>query len=92
MKIKPSSMTYWPIYLTIVLIIWTMIVKPYSKYGDYWAIDPAIILFPIVFIIHIIIMYKKEFKMKYVIYSLVHLTIFFSIWLMCLALISKDSI
>ena len=84
-----------PIALTILMIIWTAIVSPFSKYGDNWAIVPALALAPVVITWHLALFGVRRGDWAYhrgvlVIYALIHLFIFIPIWFGCLMLISKD--
>lgn len=81
-----------PLGLTVLLIIWTIIVSPYSKYGDNWAIVPAIVIFLIIIILHIVLLFIEEAKINFIIYGLIHIIISFAIWIYCLMKISKDSL
>jgi len=84
-----------PVFITLLLISWTSIVSPYSKYGDNWAIAPALIMAPIVFIWHLFLIFYnkgKEKKILFSLYGVIHLSIFSWIWIYCLMKISKDSL
>ena len=83
---------YWPVLGSLFLIIWTAIVSPFSKYGDYWALLPALFVFPVVLIIHIVMIVKGNWQAKLVWFGVSHVTILFFIWVFCLMLISKDSL
>ena len=85
-------MLYWPMFLTAILILWTILVSPYSKYGDTWAIMPALVAAPLVLGLHILVAYRNKWRMDVIVYGLVHCILFFVIWLGCLMRISKDSI
>jgi hypothetical protein len=87
-----------PIALTVLLVVWTAVVSPFSKYGDDWAINPAIALAPIVIAWHLSLLgirlgrwtCRREIVVFYGIYGVVHLCVFAVIWLVCLMRISKD--
>jgi cytochrome bd-type quinol oxidase subunit 2 len=84
-----------PVFLTLFLILWTLIVSPYSQYGDDWAILPAILMAPVVLICHLVLIFYnrgKEKKIWFSFYGLVHFSIFIIIWINCLMKISKDSL
>ena len=91
-KINPLALVWWPIYLTLFMILWTACVSPFSVYGDDWAIMPVVAILPFVFIIHVILIIRKRANIKFIIYGVVHIMLLFQGWLLCLALISKDSI
>ena len=81
-----------PIGLTLILILWTVFVSQYSKYGDNWAIYPALAIFPIAVIWHIVLVIVEKSKLIFITYGLIHLVILFAIWMYCLMKISKDSL
>ena len=82
-----------PIFLTVILIIWTIIVSPHSEYGDNWAIDPIVSYFPLVFWWHVFICIKGEQKIiERVLYFVFNVAIFFAVWIYCAMFISKDSL
>ena len=83
---------YWPIFGSLFLIIWTVIVSPFSKYGDYWALLPALFVFPAVLAIHIVMIVKGDWQSKLIWYGVGHVALLFAIWIFCLMLISKDSL
>jgi hypothetical protein len=89
-----------PIVFTILLVIWTAIVSPFSKYGDNWAIMPAVALAPVIIAWHLSLLgirlgnwtRRRDILSFYGIYGVVHLSVFAGIWLWCLMRISKDSL
>ncbi len=81
-----------PIILTILLVLWTVAVSPYSKYGDNWAIYPALVIFPIVFFWHIYLCFSQHPKLHFLLYGFIHLAVLFVIWIYCLMKISKDAL
>lgn len=95
-----------PLLIFGALIGWTAMVSPYSKYGDNWAIDPAIFSFPLFVISNIILAIgwvKKAFGrgnmameifsvLAGISYVVVSGAIFLWPWLYCLSSISKDSL
>ncbi len=85
-------MVYWPLILSGVLILWTLLVSPHSKYGDNWAIIPALAIFPAVIILHVIIVFKKSSKGSMIAYALAHCAVLCVVWPWCLWSISKDSL
>ena len=83
---------YTPVALTVALVLWTILVSPYSKYGDNWAIYPALLVFPLVVLWHIGLLILSRPKMFLFIYGLLHVLILFYVWLLCMMKISKDSL
>ena len=83
---------YLPIYGSLLLILWTAIVSPFSKYGDYWALVPALLVFPVVLCMHIVMIVKGEWQAKLIWYGVGHVALLFLVWIMCIMLISKDSL
>ena len=94
----PSEKTPWrrvlaPILVTILLVIWTAAVSPYSKYGDAWAIYPAFLALPTVLIWHGVLVFMLRGHRKTAIaVAASHCAALVPIWFTCLVLISKDSI
>lgn len=83
----------WPIAITFLLIGWTACVYPFSKYGDSWAIAPALISLPAVLILDVLIVVKQiQNRAIAVALSTVHLCVFVLLWFGSLMLISKDSL
>jgi hypothetical protein len=86
------SLTYWPILLTCFLVCWTTLVSPYSKYGDYWAIVPALLVLPLIVVLHIVLLVRNNWDAKYWVYGLLHTVVAFLVLIWCLTSISKDSL
>lgn len=86
------NLLYWPIYGSIFLVLWTVVVYPWSKYGDSWAILPAFLVFPTVLCLHILLIFKNGWQVKLVFYGVTHLIFLFVISILCFMLISKDSL
>jgi hypothetical protein len=80
-----------PVLLTLLLIVWTLVVYRHTKYGD-WQIYPAVLVFPIALLCHILLIIIDKPKLIFVLYAVVHLIILALIWVGCLMLISKDSL
>jgi predicted ferric reductase len=79
-----------PLIFTVLLIVWTLAVAPFTKYGD-WRIYPALFLAPMVLIVHILLIAsRKGARLGFLFYAIMHGTIFFVIWTGCLMWISKD--
>jgi hypothetical protein len=83
---------YAPVGATALLILWTLLVSPYSKYGDIWAIGPALLMLPLVIGLHLLLAYKARWSSRFVVYGALHCALFFAIWIACLMAISKDSL
>jgi hypothetical protein len=81
-----------PVFLTLFLIVWTILVSPYSKYGDNWAIYPALLVLPIVVIWHVYLIVTQQPRSSFVLYGAVHSIGLFAIWIYCLMKISKDAL
>lgn len=81
-----------PVGLSILLILWTTLVSPYSSYGDKWAIYPAIAVLPIVLLWHVYLGITQRPRATFVAYGVVHVGILFVVWIYCLMKISKDAL
>ena len=81
-----------PIFLTGILIIWSLIVAPYSKYGDNWTVYPILIIFLLGAIWHILLIVIEKNKFTYFLYGLANGIILFVIFMICLMKVSKDSL
>ena len=81
-----------PVALTVLLILWTALVSPHSKYGDYWAIVPALVVLPLAVIAHVFFVFIYPPKLPMVIYGIAHTAILAVIWMRSLMHISKDSL
>jgi len=83
---------YIPPILTLSLVVWTAVISPYSKYVDYAAIVPALLVLPIVFLVNIFLIVKLDWKFGIVLYGVLHLALLLPIWFWCLMRISKDTL
>jgi hypothetical protein len=81
-----------PLVLTILLVCWTALVSPFSKYGDNWAIYPALIVLPLTVLVHGWLIIANKPAMPFVAYAATHIPFQFVIWIYCLMKISKDSL
>jgi hypothetical protein len=81
-----------PLLLTCFLVAWTAIVYPFSKYGDRWAMYPALIVFPATILVHAWLSAVSRPRTQTLLYALLHIPVQFFIWMGCLMLISKDSL
>jgi hypothetical protein len=87
-----SNMLYWPLFLSLFLVLWTLSVYRFSKYGDLWALLPAGLVWPTVVVLHVVLVIKVTGKCNLIVYGVVHSAMLFAVWIGCLMLISKDSI
>ena len=60
------DLAYWPIYGSAFFLLWTATTSPWSNYGDLWVIIPAILTFPMAFCLHIFLLVKNDWKIKFV--------------------------
>ncbi len=90
-EITTGKARYVPLLLTGFLILWTATVYQFAKYGDKWAIYPALAVFPATILVHAWIVVASHGRIRALWYALLHLALQFVIWLGCLMLISKDT-
>jgi hypothetical protein len=81
-----------PIVATAFLVVWTMAVYPFSKYGDNWAIWPALLVLPLALFMHIYLVVTLRPRRSLIFYGIIHLAFLAVLWFGCLMLISKDAI
>ena len=81
-----------PIFLTLFLVLWTLSVSPYSKYGDNWAIYPAMLVLPAALLWHVALIWFQKPRLPLIVYAVIHLVLLFWIWVYCLMKISRDSL
>ena len=81
-----------PIGLTLLMILWTILVSPYTKYGDNWALYPVIIIFLVNLVWHIYLIMSQQTRAMYVLYAIGHISVLVIIVFFCLMKISKDSL
>jgi uncharacterized membrane protein YjdF len=89
---KRFSITYLPPVLTAILIVWTICISPVSKYGDNWALAPAIAVLPALLAVHLVLAHRRRWRMGFVAYGVIHCAFACVILLWSLSLISKDSL
>ena len=92
MKTSSPFGMYAPLAVTVSLILWTVLVSPHSKYGDMWAIGPALLTLPLVIASHVYLAYKARWSHRVLLYGVAHCALFAAIWITCLMVISKDSL
>jgi hypothetical protein len=88
----PISMLYWPVLLTALLICWTLLVSPHTKYGDTWALVPILLVFISVIAVHVVLLFKGGWTVGLIIYGLLHIALVLALSFWSLTLISKDSL
>jgi hypothetical protein len=81
-----------PLVPTAFLVVWTVLVYPFSKYGDNWAIWPALLVLPLALFMHIYLVVALRPRRSLVFYGIIHLAFLAVLWFGCLMLISKDAI
>jgi hypothetical protein len=81
-----------PVVITLLLLLWTLVVYPYSRYGDRWALWPALISLPVVIAVHVFLIVRYRPRWGYYLYAAIHAVVFVPHWFGCLMLISKDSL
>jgi uncharacterized membrane protein YcjF (UPF0283 family) len=81
-----------PLILTVALFLWTWIVSPYSKYGDNWAVLPAVLFFVAIIVWHVGLIITQQERLVLLAYGVAHVAILFEPWIYCLMRISKDSL
>jgi hypothetical protein len=81
-----------PALLTLLLVIWTVAVSPFSQYGDKWAIYPPMALLPLAIVWHVYQIVSFPQKWKYILFAAVHLPLMLLILIYCMFRISKDSL
>jgi len=80
-----------PLIPTAFLLAWTAAVSPYSKYGDDWAVLPALWTFPVAIVLHGYLVAVMRPRGDLLGYALAHLVVLFPIWLICVMKLAKDS-
>jgi hypothetical protein len=89
---RPYVVYAMPIVFTGLIFLWTWIVSPYSKYGDNWAVLPAVILFAAIVLWHLGLIITQDHKILLLAYAFGHVALLFEPWIYCLMRISKDSL
>ncbi len=78
--------------MTALVIVWTLVVQPFTRYGDNWAVWPVILSVPLVAAIHIYLVAALRPKWPLVGYAVVHILALVSVVIVCVMRISKDSL
>jgi len=82
-----------PMLFNGLLVGWTLLVSPYTAYGDNWAINPVLILALLILVWHIsLIVIERGLRIIMSLYMATHLLISYYIWFWALWKISKDSL
>ena len=90
---KTTNITlFMPVIITAFLIAWTLVVSPFSKHGDDWAIIPALLVLPIVVIWHIGLVIVSRPRFPLILFGMLHTLALFVIWMICIMKISKDAL
>jgi len=85
-------MRFVPVFLTVAILLWTVAITSFTKYGDNWALYPILVLDLIIVVWHVGLIIVEPRKLPFVAYGIVHLVALVGITIVCLMLISKDSI
>ena len=82
------------VLLSLLVLLWTIVISPYTSYGDNWAVYPVIVVAFIILIWHIflVVVPKEISKPKLILYGVIHLALFTYILILSLMLITKDSL
>ena len=81
-----------PVLLTAFVVVWTLAVQPFTRYGDNWALWPVMLSLPVAAGIHIYLVATLRPKWPLVGYAAVHLLALLLIVIICMMRISKDSL
>jgi hypothetical protein len=80
-----------PLASAPLLALWTALVRPFSYYG-HWAIYPAVLILPVTALVHAYFVWALRPKWPFIAYGLGHLSFVAGVWVICLMLISHDSL
>ena len=69
-----------PVFLTLVLIIWTALVYKISQYGS-WYVYPALASVPLILIWHMSLVVLNTPRKPFILYGITHLVILIPIWI-----------
>lgn len=83
-----------PVCASLLVLIWSLFIRPFTSYGDDWALIPVFIAAIFVVGWHIFLLFRpgKFSRASILFYGFVHLGIFAYIFLLSLMWISKDSL
>jgi hypothetical protein len=80
-----------PAFVSAGLIAWTLVVSPFSDYGDTWAILPAVLALPVVLLWHVALgVLLRGRRRSVILVALAHILVLVPVWVLCLVAISKD--
>lgn len=84
----------FPVFLSVVLVAWTIFAYPYLQNGDDWLVLPVIGSLPVLLVSDttLVIISKAKSRIFSLLYVLVHGAIFVIVWLACIVLLSSDSL
>ena len=92
-RLVPERLAFSPVIISVLLVLWTAAVYPFSVYGDNWAIWPALLALPTACLWHATLFFVLVEKRRLVgIAAVCHLAVLVPLWFVCLMLISKDSL
>ena len=83
-----------PIIMSLIIIVWTVIVSPYTAYGDDWAMIPVLIMAVLILIWHIYLLFRpaNTSRLLLSLYAVIHVYVLITIVGFSLVIISKDSL
>ena len=81
-----------PVILSALVIVWTLAVQAFTRYGDNWALWPVILALPVAAGVHIYLVATLRPKWPLVGYAAVHLLALLLIVTICVMRVSKDSL
>ncbi len=81
-----------PVFLTLVILLWTIAVRSFTRFGDNWALYPILVIDLVILIWHVGLIVTEPRKLPFIAYGAVHLIAVVGITIVCLMLISKDSL
>lgn len=86
-----SNYIVWPLICSLMMVAWTAAVSHFTTYEDYRASYPIVGVFIAIVFLHLAIIIKKR-DWTYVVYAALHVPLSFGLGIVCLMLITKDSI
>jgi hypothetical protein len=93
---RPSLPGFAPLLvppgITVLVVLWTILVSLYSKYGHSWAVVPVLVAFAVILLWHVGLILKGPGRGVLMAYGVAHLAFWVPFGLFCLMKISKDSL
>jgi hypothetical protein len=86
----PAHVAYWPVLVTVLLVLWTVLVSTYSRKNEAWAIVPVLLVLPLAYLLHLVILVREGGKAKFTLYGVVHLAMLCVILFYCLTAITNN--